>query len=602
MTPDPPRQNLLRQVGLLLRLAGSHPRRWAVSIIAVSLALAALDMLGVAAMLPLTQLISGSELATGVRPFLISIFGTTSTNQLIPAVAISIAALFTVKSIVALGSRWWLLGRTTRVSAEVSAELLRRYVLSPYADHRSRQLSETYRNVETSTVQATSVLLAIVDLCTDAVVLIAITIVLVLTTPLVALVTIAVFVVLMAGLQRALRHTQAKIGEEVSQAALHAWRYLLSALDGFREARLSASGQRFVDEFRTAKLRGARAGRMMGIVADLPRYALEICFVLAVLAISLTLLRSSPEQALAVLGIFGAASLRALPALTRMSANIAIVRTGRVGLDVLGAAIDDLGAGTEHTESHRSDDVLAGDIMLRNLSFSYADSDQPVVDDVTLTIPENRTTAFVGSSGAGKSTLVDLILGLLTPSSGTITCGGTEIDHDLAAWYAGLGVVPQDVFLLNDTIAANVAFGVPSTEIDSRRVSDALERARLSDVVDGLPRGLDTRVGERGVRLSGGQRQRLGLARALYREPRILVLDEATSALDNETEYEIAATLAQLQGHMTILVVAHRLSTVRGADTIVFLQDGTVTAQGTFDELRATNSPFARLVELGDLS
>jgi ABC-type multidrug transport system fused ATPase/permease subunit len=239
--------------------------------------------------------------------------------------------------------------------------------------------------------------------------------------------------------------------------------------------------------------------------------------------------------------------------------------------------------------------------VLRDLSFRYPDAEDFVLRGISLEIRENRTTAFVGSSGAGKSTLLDVVLGLLQPTEGQVVVGGRVIVDDLAGWYAGLGVVPQDVFLLNDTLATNIAFGVPRDEIDRDRVHEVVRMAQLESLVGQLPEGLETVVGERGVRLSGGQRQRIGLARALYRRPRVLVLDEATSALDNVTEHEIAKTLGALQGTLTIVIVAHRLSTVRHADTLVFLKDGQVQTEGTFEEVRAGNADFARLVELGEL-
>ena len=330
---------------------------------------------------------------------------------------------------------------------------------------------------------------------------------------------------------------------------------------------------------------------------------LEIGFVLMIGGVSIILFATgSPNNALTVLGVFGAAALRALPTLNRVSANLATMRTGRIGLEIVLSSTAELDQRGTHVETPIDDTPYRGNIELRNLSFRYADSATDVLTDLSLRIRENATTAFVGSSGAGKSTLLDLVLALQDPTSGTIECGGRSIFADRAAWYAGLGVVPQDVFLVNDTLRSNIAFGVPPERVDHDRVAEVIRMSQLGELVQTLPDGLDTVVGERGVRLSGGQRQRLGLARALYRRPRVLVLDEATSALDNATEYEIAETLRGLQGSMTILIVAHRLSTVRGADTLVFLKDGRIEATGTFTEVRDASAEFARLVALGELN
>ncbi|MEI5583932.1 MULTISPECIES: ABC transporter ATP-binding protein [unclassified Agromyces] len=593
---------LFAQLKRLLGVAGARPANWVVSTVTVSLVLAALDTLGVAAMVPLTQLIGGADPESGALGVISGVVGTTDPTVLIPVVASAVAVLFVVKSLASIAFRWQLLGRTTRVSADAASALLRGYVLAPYASHRARPLREVYRNINDAVSQATSVLLAVVSICTDLAVLVAITAVLAITDPVVTIVTVVVFGVFVVGLQRMLRRTQTRLGEEAAEVGLEAWQYLLPSLDGFREARLSSRGEDFVRGYRTARLRGARLNRDMGVIAEIPRYSLEIGFVLTVAAISAYLFNvGSPAEALVVLGVFAAAALRALPTLTRVSANIATLRTGRPGLRIFLSAADELRRVGEHDERPRDHNRYDGDIVLDDVEFRYPDADSPVLDGVSLKIPKNTTMAFVGSSGAGKSTLVDLVLGLLDPTHGSIECGGRSIADDRAAWYAGLGVVPQDVFLFNDTVAMNVAFEADPERVDLDRVRAALSMAQLDSVVDAMPDGVDTLVGERGVRLSGGQRQRLGIARALYRRPSLLVLDEATSALDNETERQISETMATLAGTMTILIVAHRLSTVRHADTLIFLKGGRIEAQGGYEEVRATNAEFARLVELGRL-
>ncbi|GAA1664235.1 ABC transporter ATP-binding protein [Microbacterium lacus] len=594
---------LAGKLRLMLRMAGASPWRWVASTLVLSLLLAALDTLGVAAMVPLTQLIGGADPTTGFLGTISSALGTTDPATLIPAVAGIVMGLFVIKSAAALVFRWWLLGRTTRVSALSAAELMRRYVLAPYSDHRGRRMSEVYRNVNDATNQAASVLLGVMTLVTDALVVVAITVILAITAPLVTLLTVALFGFFVFGLQHLLRGRQARIGEEMADASLEAWQYLMPGLEGFREARLTSSARTFVNGFRNARLRYARAGRELGILSEAPRYVLEIVFVIAIVGISIFLFATgSSAQAITVLGVFAAASLRALPTLNRITATLATIRTGRAGLDIVSRISEELEVGGTHDEEPRDDIRYGGDITLRGVTFRYPDAAVPVLDELTLTIAENRTTAFVGSSGAGKSTLLDLILGLLEPTSGAIECGGRSIFDDRAGWYRGLGVVPQDVFLINDTLAANIAFGEDPERIDLGRITEVVAMAQLEALIAELPEGLQTTVGERGVRLSGGQRQRLGLARALYRRPGILVLDEATSALDNATEHEIATTLRSLQGTMTILIVAHRLSTVRSADTLVFLQAGRIASMGTFEDVRGESVEFARLVELGELN
>lgn len=594
-------RSLTPQLRMMLDMAGADPKRWVLGTVVASLVLAALDTIGVAAMVPLTQLLTGTT-DTWLVDWLSERLGTTDLSSLIPVVAALITLVFILKSIAAIAFRWWLLGRTTRISALSSAELARRYALAPYADHRARRTSEIYRNITDATNQSSSVLLGSVSLVSDVVVLVAIVGVLAIVSPVVTLFAIVLFGLLVFGTQMLLRRRQYRIGEELAEAGLEAWQFLLPGLDGFREARLTSSANAFIDGFRTARMRGARLSRSMGILADAPRYLLEVGFVVAILGISVLLFATgTPAEALTVLGVFAAASLRALPGLNRVAANLATIRTGRAGLDIVARVVDELERGGMHDERPRSTEPFEGDIVLRDVGFRYPDSDDFVLRGISLEIRENRTTAFVGSSGAGKSTLLDIVLGLLRPTEGDVVVGGRSIGDDLAAWYAQLGVVPQDVFLVNDTLTRNIAFGVAADDVDVDRVREVVRMAQLEGLVADLPEGLETVVGERGVRLSGGQRQRIGLARALYRSPRVLVLDEATSALDNVTEHEIAKTLTSLQGTLTIIIVAHRLSTVRHTDTLVFLKDGHVEAEGTFGEVRARSSDFARLVELGEL-
>jgi ABC-type bacteriocin/lantibiotic exporter with double-glycine peptidase domain len=602
MGSRPTRETLRTQLALVLRMAGANPFRWIVGTVAVSVILAGLDTLGVAAMVPLMQLTTGAPTDSGSLKIVANMLGTNSVQTLLPVVAGFVAGVFIIKSLGVIAFRWWLLGRTTQVSALSSVELMRRYVLAPYPEHRSRRLSELYRNINESTTQAASVLLAVVSMFSDAVVLVAIVGVLAIASPVVTLFAVVLFGFFVFGIQRILRPRQRRIGQELADSGLQAWQFLMPSLEGFREVRLTSSTGMFVDGFRHARLRSARASRQMGIVSDAPRYLLEVGFVLAILGIALILFTTGTRQeALTVLGIFAAASVRARPTMNRISANLATMRIGQAGLHIMSDAVDQLDDAPTYAEAPSGTQEYSGDVMLRQVVFQYPDGDKPVLNGVSLVIKQNQTTAFVGSSGAGKSTLLDLVLGLLEPTAGEITCGGTPIGQDSAMWYRGLGVVPQDVFLTHDTIMANIAFGVGAADIDRRRVIEVAEMAQLHDLVAELPDGVETVVGERGVRLSGGQRQRLGLARALYRRPRILVLDEATSALDNLTEHEISETLARLQGSMTILIVAHRLSTVRHADTLVFLKNGQIDAQGTFADVRDRSDDFAHLVELGRL-
>ena len=337
------------------------------------------------------------------------------------------------------------------------------------------------------------------------------------------------------------------------------------------------------------------------ILSSLPSYFLEIAFVLGVgVLAAVATTGESSGGGLVLLGLFVAAGSRVLPSSVRLITAMSGVRFAHCPLVHLIQVARDMRS-NEASESAqiRTAAVPAGDISVRNLTFSYTDRpDVDVLSGVDLDIPGGTSLAVVGMSGAGKSTLVDLLLGLQQPVGGDITAGGLSIFDNLPAWQQTFAVVPQEVSLLDTSIAQNIAF---DEELDEARLKDAIQRAQLQDLIDDLPHGLDTEAGERGMRLSGGQRQRIGIARALYRNPILLVLDEATSALDNQTERKITETIDSLHGEVAVVVVAHRLSTVRHCDRLIFMEHGKVVDQGSFDEVRRANATFAQLVKLGSL-
>lgn len=580
-------------------------RGWMILAVLGSCAIAGLDTLGVAAMLPLMQLMTGANPNSGFLGWISGVIGTSDPQHLILVIAGSVGAAFIAKSAVTARFRWWLLGHTTQLEAEASRELMRRYLAAPFAKHRIRNMSEVYRNISSAVPQTFGqVVLGIMGLLVDVLTLIAVGSVLVVLSPMVAVFTAVFFSALGWIVQAALKSRHRKIGMTIAETDLDAWNALKPGLDAFRELRLTSSAEHFVEKFGTAKRRRARANRALSLISELPKYVLEVGFVVGICGIAgILFATASPEEALSTLGVFAAAAMRMLPTLNRVVAAVGGIRAGRVGLEILSREVESLSREQIQPEVQVSNITsFSGDIVLESVTYTYADAKEPVLSGVSTRIRQGMTTAFVGTSGAGKSTLLDVLLGLLTPVSGTVRCGGKDIFDDLPLWYSTLGVVPQDVFLLDDTLANNIAFGCSSGEVDFERLTEAVELAQLTSLLQELPDGLETRLGERGVRLSGGQRQRVGIARALYRRPTVLVLDEATSALDNATEKKISETINALSGQMTIIIVAHRLSTVRRADKIVFMSSGRIETEGTFEEVEEANADFSHLVALGRLA
>jgi ABC-type multidrug transport system fused ATPase/permease subunit len=369
-----------------------------------------------------------------------------------------------------------------------------------------------------------------------------------------------------------------------------------------KELQIRNNADHFLSEFANARSDFGWARRRSAFVSELPRYFLEIVFMTGFALLAVVLFaRSSTGEALSLLAFVVATGFRILPSVARLLGGYNGIR---IGLPALSLVLDDVKLARRlppvpQTSTARLS--LRRELSVEHMSFRYPGTQRDVLEDIDLRIPAGSTVALVGSSGAGKSTLADVLMGLHRPTAGRVAVDGVDIRTDITAWQRSIGMVPQEVYILDASLRANVAFGDAPDAVDGRRLSTALNRAQLDDLIRELPNGVDTIVGERGGRLSGGQRQRIGIARALYLEPSVLVLDEATSALDSETERRITETIESLHGQMTVVVIAHRLSTVRKCDMLLYLEQGRIAAAGTFESVTAESPAFARLVKLGSL-
>lgn len=371
------------------------------------------------------------------------------------------------------------------------------------------------------------------------------------------------------------------------------------AMTGAKEIRLNHSQSYFFARFSTLMRRNVKANIAISVLREIPRFLLEFAIVGGFLGLlGFLKLRQVPtETILSIAAVYAAASFRLLPSLNRLSQAAYHLR---VALPLLQGLYDDL-----KLEQPSASTALPAPapvpfteaIVFDDVSFRYPGAERPSLAHVTLRVPRNSAVGIVGPTGAGKTTLVEILTGLLPPDSGTLKVDGQPLTPErMPGWQARIGYVPQQIYLYDETILRNIAFGIPDAAIDPERAREAARLANIAGFIEGLPGGYHAQVGDRGVKLSGGQRQRLGIARALYRQPDVVVMDEATSALDNATEAEVAAAIRGLSGHKTLFIIAHRLSTVRHCDTIVVLEQGRIVAEGTFADLQESCEPFRRLV------
>jgi ABC-type multidrug transport system fused ATPase/permease subunit len=338
----------------------------------------------------------------------------------------------------------------------------------------------------------------------------------------------------------------------------------------------------------------------------IPRLSIEtiviIGFVITIVFLSGQNVPSS--ETISTLGLFGMAALRLMPSMNRILSSLSDLKHRAATVEALYADVKSGQMDTHDLIPENNDPLpsLSNNLTLTDLTFQYESAHFPAIGNLNLVIKKGESIGIVGASGAGKTTLLNILLGLLRPSSGQLTMDGRDVFSNVGSWQRHLGYVPQEIFLIDDTLRRNIAFGIEDDAISEGRISAVAAMTRLEAIIEELPRGLDTVLGEKGARLSGGQKQRVAIARALYRDPDILLFDEATAALDNETEYEITAALDTLSGQKTIIVIAHRLSTIRHSDRIIFMKNGHIVDQGSFDYLVQSNAEFRQLAELGNLT
>lgn len=495
--------------------------------------------------------------------------------------------------------------------AIVSARLTKALLAQPLTFVQRRSTQETsFALIQGAAAATIQTLGQTVVAITELTLMIVLAVALFFLDPLVTIAAIAFFGFVAFGLQRAMGGWAARNGRRMREADIDSLNAIQEAVAAYREITVSDRRNLYVSRIEALRWKSASAAADAQFVQMLPKYMFEAALVVGGFALAGVLFATQDSVvAVGTLALFLAAATRVMPSLLRLQGATLGLR-GYAGLaaptfelaESLGHPLD----APEHDwdaaqlkETLRSGyPGFSGALALSDVSLSYPGSKSTAISHVTLTVSPGQSLALVGQSGAGKSTLADIILGVLTPDSGSALIGGVSPSAAVAQWPGAIAYVPQEVVLSNDTVRGNVALGLPREAIDDDLVWEALDRAHLGDYLRGEREGLDTHIGEGGLRLSGGQRQRLGVARALYTRPKLLVLDEATSALDAETEAAITQTIQDLEGEVTTVIIAHRLSTVRDADVMVYLEDGKPLAIGRFDEIRHDVPGLARQADL----
>lgn len=575
---DDPRERLKLVALLLVLLLGS-----------------ALEIVSIGVFLPFVKIISepAAVLEHARAGPLLRALNLTDPKAIILASSIALVTLFAVKNAY-LAAQWRLLyGFAYKKMAQVSTEIFGGYLRSPFTFHLSRNPAELTQTLTTEVKLALGdVLTTLLLLSAEVVVAVGIIGVLLLVSPVAALGGLALVGVLAWGVGRMTRRRLSVLGGIRADEQQQKLRYLQQGLGGIKEIRVLRREGFFEEGFGRSERRYVGALRRSLLLNRYPRLAIEMVAVL-LLAGMITLLLLSGRgmaDALPTLAVFGVAVIRLVPAAGKITAGANKVRFYAPSVAIVHEEWRRARQGASEFRSLDSGPPIAfrRQIEFESVGYQYADTPGPAVRDLTLTIPRGQCVGFVGPSAAGKTTLLHLLLGLLQPTSGRILIDGADLRQNVGSWQRLIGYIPQDLYVLDDSIRHNVAFGVPDHEIDDDAVWRALEAAELAASIRSLDTGLDRLAGERGARLSGGQGQRLAIARALYHDPEVLILDEATSSLDYETEARVATTLQSLAGTKTLIIVSHRHQTVRHCDIIHVLEQGLLVSSGSFGEVFST--------------
>lgn len=545
-----------------------------------------LELVGVSAIMPLVNIIvdSTSIYNNQVYYAIYSYFGMNNEKQFVMLMTISLIFVYIIKNMYIVIMYYFQFGFTYNYQRSLAVRLTNCYMKQPYVFHLSKNVAELQRNVIDDVTMFFQAVLGIIQFITEILVSLLLVAYLLYIDKSITL-AIMIFLLFFAiAYLKLFKNKSVKWGEENRYTNVIRNKWIRQSFEGIKEIKIVNREQFFIDKVDKYYKAFANATKKQQLISNIPRPLFEAACVTAFLSvITLKIAKGvNLNYFLPVISAFAIAAFRLLPSFGRITAAVNSIAFNYPAVNALYNDLveaDKLNYKDEHIES----DVelsFSHEILVNNLTFKYPSSEKTILDNVSLCIPKNKSVAIIGASGSGKTTLVDVILGILQPISGSVMTDGIDIYSNINKWHEYIGYIPQMIYLMDDTIRNNVLFGFTDDIDNEEKVWEALEEAQLKSFVEGLEDGLDTVIGERGVRLSGGQRQRIGIARALYNDPKILVLDEATSALDNETENAVMEAIDGLHGRKTMIVIAHRLSTIKNCDFVYRVEDGKVIENG----------------------
>lgn len=538
-----------------------------------------MELLGVAVFQPFVNIIMDQSIIKE-NVFLVwlnQIFSCETVEEFLTVVAVLIILIYVIKNVYLWIMQYSIIKFTYNIQKKAAVRLLSTYLKEPYSFHLNNNIAVIQRSLQEDTARFTQFLMHLLQMIAEVVICIAIGIYL-FNVSVSITVTVVGLMVVCVGVFTIINKSYAqRLGKESQAYMGKLFQWVNQAFGGIKEVKVLNREHFFLSSYKKYYELYVKAIRVHRMFSITPRYIVEavsMTGMLIAIVIKLNFGQKDVIDFIPQLATFAVAAFRLLPSVGKISDHMNNILFARPSVNLI---YEDLKSVEENAAAQRAEEGKKWSfnnlISAKHITYAYPNTDKNILEDAECIIPKGKTVAFIGSSGAGKTTMADILLGLLTPQQGKIEVDNIDIFKNLTLWYSKLGYIPQVIYLSDDTIRNNIAFGIASEEIDEQAVSEAINKAQLAEFVESLPEGLDTMVGDRGVRLSGGQRQRIGIARALYHNPEILMLDEATSALDNDTEAAVMEAIESLHGSKTILIIAHRLTTIYKADIIYEVVD-----------------------------
>ena len=541
-----------------------------------------LETASVALLVPVLAVLTSSN--SDIKLPFVTIQTDLDQNLLIWSVIFSVLFLYIIKNIFLGFSVWIQRGYLTKTSARIASRILETYILQPFSFHLQKNSSLLIRNTQDTSAVVGGGIEPLLSMISEGLIIAALLLVLIVVEP---VGTILVVTTLLIATMVFHRFSDRKLQDWGARRQFEKGRIIRTiqqSLGAIKDLQVLNREDWFILEHNKHQVSDQSLLRKIITVQSMPRLWLEVMAIGGLTGLVGVMLSAGnePKEIVPVVGLFAATAFRVLPSVNKVVGSRQLLKVSRNAIETIHG---DLQLPTLKKTGLMNQTLKFESLQVQNLTFAYEGIVDSVLNDVNVHIQNGEAVGFVGQSGSGKSTLIDIMLGLLEPQSGSVLINGQSIEDAKQSWQKQIGYIPQTIFLMDDSLRRNIALGIADSEIDEVAIVEALKSAQLEDFVASLPEGLDTVVGERGVRLSGGQRQRIGIARALYHRPSVLVLDEATSSLDTETEHGVMQAVQALQGDKTVIIVAHRLSTVEYCDRLYRLDAGRIVDEGTFDEV-----------------